>query len=109
LLADGASHLIRMAADVARCHHERWDGAGYPLGLAGEAIPLLARIVAIADVFDALCSARPYKPAWPVETARAEILRGSGTQFDPACVAAFECAWPRISPLYMPVSSGAAA
>ena len=96
ILSDGDSDLVRMAAAVAAAHHERWDGAGYPLGLKGQEIPLSARITAVADVFDALCSERSYKPAWPVDTARKEILRNSGSHFDPACVAAFDRAWPRI-------------
>jgi putative two-component system response regulator len=100
ILDGGASDLIRMAADVARSHHERWDGRGYPQSIAGETIPLAARITAVADVFDALCSARSYKPAWPVDAARAEIERCSGTQFDPACVRAFLSAWDRIAPIY---------
>jgi putative two-component system response regulator len=81
--------LIRTAQQIALTHHERWDGSGYPARLAGEAIPLAGRIVSVADVFDALIHARPYKPAWPVEQAVAEIRRQSGTQFDPAIVAAF--------------------
>lgn len=100
ILDGGSSELLQTAADVARSHHERWDGAGYPHGLAATAIPLSARIIAIADVLDALCSERSYKPAWPLEAARGEILRAAGSQFDPACVAAFDRAWPRIVPLY---------
>jgi putative two-component system response regulator len=64
-------------------HHERWDGAGYPAGLAGEEIPLAGRICAICDVFDALVSNRPYKAAWPVEEALEEIREQGGRQFDP--------------------------
>lgn len=100
ILADGDSDLVQMAAEIAGAHHERWDGAGYPKGLAGHAIPLSARITSVADVFDALCSARVYKPAWTVDAARAEIRRCAGTQFDPACVDAFERGWPRISDLF---------
>lgn len=73
---------------VARSHHERWDGKGYPDGLAGERIPAEARIVNVADVFDALTSRRCYKEAWPVERAEAYLREGSGTLFDPACVEA---------------------
>jgi putative two-component system response regulator len=80
---------LRLAAVVALTHHERWDGAGYPLRLAGEEIPLGGRIVAIADVFDALVSERPYKPAWSRPAATMEILAGRGTQFDPAVVDGF--------------------
>lgn len=100
ILANGNSDLMQMAAEVAASHHERWDGGGYPRGLEGEAIPLSARIIAVADVFDALCSSRAYKPAWPIIEARAEILRCAGTQFDPACVEAFARGWGRIEPLF---------
>lgn len=101
ILADGASDLVRMAASIAATHHERWDGTGYPNKLAGAEIPIEGRIAAIADVFDALCSQRPYKPAWPIEDARRAIEDGAGTQFDPACVAAFERRWPEIEKLYL--------
>ncbi|MEQ1438591.1 HD domain-containing phosphohydrolase [Fontimonas sp. SYSU GA230001] len=74
---------------IARNHHERWDGRGYPDGLAGAAIPVEARIVTVADVFDALTSARCYKPAWTLERSFAYLRDQSGHQFDPACVAAF--------------------
>jgi CHASE3 domain sensor protein len=90
ILSGSESSVLRMAEAIARSHHERWDGQGYPFGLAGDAIPLVGRIVAVADVFDALTHARPYKPAWPVARAVAEIRRGAGTHFDPAVVAAFE-------------------
>jgi PAS domain S-box-containing protein len=89
LLARGSSPVLKMAAVIAASHHERWDGTGYPAGLAGEAIPLVGRVVAVADVFDALTHRRPYKSAWPVEQAIAEIKRAAGTQFDPRVVAAF--------------------
>ncbi|MEA2322926.1 MAG: hypothetical protein QOD81_2776 [Solirubrobacteraceae bacterium] len=81
--------LLEMAQDIALTHHERWDGTGYPAGLAGEDIPLVGRIVAVADVFDALTHARPYKAAWPVADAVAEIRHEVGRQFDPAVVGAF--------------------
>jgi putative two-component system response regulator len=96
ILDNGSSDLIRVAALIAGAHHERWDGQGYPHGLAGEDIPIEGRIVAVADVFDALCSARPYKDAWPIETARAEIHACAGSHFDPQCVDAFERQWPLI-------------
>jgi HD-GYP domain-containing protein (c-di-GMP phosphodiesterase class II) len=83
LLAGSRSPTIQLAELVARTHHERWDGAGYPAGLAGDDIPLAARICAICDVFDALVSERPYKPAWPEVAALEEIRRGGGTAFDP--------------------------
>ena len=89
LLADGSSDLVKAAAEIAWCHHERWDGSGYPRGLAGKEIPLFARIAAIADVFDALTSERPYKQAWPPSQAADHIAQNSGKHFDPACVAAF--------------------
>jgi PAS domain S-box-containing protein len=89
LLSSGSSPVLQMAAVIAATHHERWDGGGYPKGLAGEAIPLVGRIVAIADVFDALTHDRPYKRAWPVERAIAEIGSGAGSQFDPRVVTAF--------------------
>lgn len=97
ILENGSSDLIRTAELIALSHHECWDGTGYPDGLAGADIPIEARIVAIADVFDALCSERPYKSAWPIEKARAEIVSLSGTRFDPAGVAAFEARWPDIA------------
>jgi putative two-component system response regulator len=86
---DGGGFLA-MAALIAQFHHERWDGQGYPAGLAGEEIPLPARIVAVADVYDALTSKRPYKDAWPAATARQAILQAAGTQFDPVVAAAFD-------------------
>ncbi|HEX6039230.1 HD domain-containing phosphohydrolase [Longimicrobium sp.] len=89
LLADGGSDLLRLAETIARCHHERWDGSGYPVGLRGEAIPLEARIVAVADFFDALASDRPYRPAWAVDQVISEVKRLSGTSFDPEVVGAF--------------------
>jgi HD-GYP domain-containing protein (c-di-GMP phosphodiesterase class II) len=83
-LLDGSrSEVVQLAETIALTHHERWDGAGYPSGLAGEQIPLEARICAIADVFDALISERPYKSAWPVPDALAEIGRMSGHAFEP--------------------------
>lgn len=77
------------AAELAYCHHERWDGTGYPRGLRGEEIPLAARLFAVADVFDALTSDRPYRTALTFEQAAAEIARGRGTHFDPKVVDAF--------------------
>ncbi|HOZ72597.1 MAG TPA: HD domain-containing protein [Spirochaetia bacterium] len=81
--------LFDTAKRVALYHHERWDGSGYPEGLAGEAIPLVGRICAVADVFDALLSKRPYKEPWPLDEALGEIAARGGTQFDPTIVAAF--------------------
>ena len=84
LLAGGASGLIMLAQEIALTHHERWDGSGYPVGLAGPAIPLAGRIVAVADVYDALTHARPYKPAWPPAAALVELQRQRDRQFDAA-------------------------
>jgi len=89
ILAGSRSPLLRLAERIALTHHERWDGRGYPCGLCGEEIPLGGRIVAVADVFDALTHERPYKQAWPVDEAVAEILRQAGKQFDPGVVDAF--------------------
>jgi putative two-component system response regulator len=89
ILADGTSPILQMAERIALTHHERFDGRGYPRGLAGAQIPIEGRITAIADVFDALTHARPYKEAWPVERAVAEIESLSGTHFDPSVVRAF--------------------
>ncbi len=90
LLGGGRSELMRTAEQIAIAHHERWDGHGYPNGLAGEDIPLCARIVAVADAFDALTHARPYKEAWPVSDALMEIAQESGWQFDPQIVDALQ-------------------
>ncbi|MFK7962235.1 MAG: HD domain-containing phosphohydrolase [Phycisphaerales bacterium] len=88
--------FMPMAVEIARSHHERWDGSGYPDGRSGTDIPLAARIVAVADVFDALTSARVYKPAFPSETARSVIRKGRSRHFDPVVADAFEAAWDRI-------------
>lgn len=85
-----ASPLLTMAAQIALTHHERWDGKGYPIGLAGEDIPMSGRIVAVADVFDALSNKRPYKPAFAIEKCFDILDEGSGTQFDPKVVQAFK-------------------
>ncbi|WP_163835662.1 HD-GYP domain-containing protein [Spartinivicinus ruber] len=81
--------LLNMAKEIAHYHHEHWDGKGYPDGLTGNNIPLPARIVAVADVFDALRAQRPYKPAWPFNKALIEISDESGSHFDPIVVSAF--------------------
>jgi putative two-component system response regulator len=78
-----------MARDIALAHHERWDGLGYPRRLKGNEIPLAARIVAVADVYDALTNPRPYKESWTASKAVDEIKLKSGTHFDPAVVEAF--------------------
>jgi putative two-component system response regulator len=81
--------LMQMAERIARSHHERWDGTGYPDHLAGEAIPLEARVLAVADSFDALTHTRPYRTAWPLEQAREEIIAYQGRYYDPTVVEAF--------------------
>jgi putative two-component system response regulator len=81
--------MLALAHDIALTHHEKWDGSGYPRGLAGEAIPLAGRIVAVADVFDALTSVRPYKQAWTVEAAVAYLIEQKGRHFEPALVDLF--------------------
>lgn len=90
ILADSPSRYLQMGAVIALGHHEKFDGTGYPHGLAGDDIPLPARIAAVADVFDALMSPRPYKRAWSFDEALAHLKTESGRHFDPACVAAFE-------------------
>lgn len=95
-ILSGNAPLLSMARMIAQSHHEKWDGSGYPLGLRGEAIPLVGRICAIADVFDALTSERPYKSAWSVEQAVALIREQSGIHFDPRLVEAFVACLPEI-------------
>jgi putative two-component system response regulator len=90
LLSGGRSDLMKTAEQIAVCHHERWDGHGYPHGLAGEEIPLAARIVAVADAFDALTHERSYKEAWSVRESMAEMERERGAQFDPHVVDALQ-------------------
>jgi putative two-component system response regulator len=90
ILSGSSNELLITAELIALTHHERWDGAGYPNGCAGEDIPLAGRIVSVADVFDALTHKRPYKEAWPVHEAVQEIMDGSGSKFDPSVVDAFE-------------------
>lgn len=95
ILAGSESRLIRLAAEIAESHHERWNGSGYPHGLAGAAIPISGRIVAVADVFDALITLRPYKPAWSIDRAAAFIVENAGVLFDPAVVKAFQARYRR--------------
>jgi len=80
---------LRLALDIPYCHHEKWDGSGYPRGLKGEEIPLSARIFAVVDVYDALTSDRSYRKAWPEEKVLAHIKSESGKHFDPRVVSAF--------------------
>jgi putative two-component system response regulator len=96
VLSGGGSDLLEAAERIARHHHERWDGGGYPDGLAGDAIPVAARLVHVADVFDVLVHERPYKESWTVEAAADEIRAGAGTQFDPEAVEAFEALGPPV-------------
>jgi putative two-component system response regulator len=90
LLSGSQAPLLQRAEEIALTHHERWDGSGYPNGLAGDRIPIAGRIVSVVDVFDALTHDRPYKDAWPIGEAVEEILRQAGRQFDPAVVEAFQ-------------------
>jgi putative two-component system response regulator len=96
ILKNSESKVLQAGAQIALSHHEKFDGSGYPAGLAGEAIPLFGRIVAVADVFDALTSERPYKKAWELERAVAFLRENAGQHFDPACVEAFFAEWGEV-------------
>lgn len=96
LLKDSGSEILRAGAEVAISHHEKYDGSGYPNGLKGNNIPILGRIVAVADVFDALTSERPYKKAWSLDEACSYLEDGRGRHFDPLCVEAFLAGWERV-------------
>jgi putative two-component system response regulator len=96
ILRRSDASVFKQAAEVALRHHEKWDGSGYPDGLAGEAIPESARIVALADVFDALTMKRPYKEAWPIDQVMAQLHKGSGNHFEPRLVEKFDAILPRI-------------
>jgi HD-GYP domain-containing protein (c-di-GMP phosphodiesterase class II) len=89
MLAGSSSPVVQMGEVIARAHHEKWDGTGYPVGLRGDDIPLVARICAVCDVFDALVSDRPYKAAWPVNQALGELKRLAGRHLDPRLVGLF--------------------
>jgi PAS domain S-box-containing protein/putative nucleotidyltransferase with HDIG domain len=104
LLSRSSSPVLQMASVIAATHHEWWNGSGYPSGLAGERIPLVGRIVAVADVFDALTHERPYMPAWPVNQAIARVRRAAGSQFDPRVVDAFLAAYEDAQVTIMSVS-----
>ncbi|MFC3116165.1 HD domain-containing phosphohydrolase [Cellvibrio fontiphilus] len=103
IIGDDSSSLLQMARRVALSHHEKWDGSGYPEGLVGDAIPIEARIIALADVFDALTSKRPYKEPWTIEATVDYIQNESGKHFDPELVAAFKQALPRILEIRAPL------
>src|SRR4051812_19610706 len=96
ILADSSCELIQLGAQTAAGHHERWDGAGYPNGLRANEIPVAARVVAVADVFDALTTRRPYKEPMPLNVARDYLVENQGRQFDPACVEAFLSRWDEV-------------
>ncbi|WP_305908182.1 two-component system response regulator [Methylomarinum sp. Ch1-1] len=96
IIGDDRSELLKMSREIALSHHEKWDGSGYPFGLKGEDIPLSGRIVAIADVFDALTNERPYKKAWSVEDAVQVIDQNAGSHFDPELVPMFHEVMPEI-------------
>ena len=96
LLKDSGSETLRAGAEVAMSHHEKYDGSGYPFGLKGTQIPQLGRIVAVADVFDALTSERPYKRAWSLDDACRFLEEGRSKHFDPLCVEAFLAGWEDI-------------
>ncbi|MBI2240683.1 MAG: HD domain-containing protein [Magnetospirillum gryphiswaldense] len=95
-MAEEGRSVFRLGIEIAEAHHEKWDGSGYPRGLTGTDIPLSARIVAVADVFDALTSKRPYKDAWSVDRALETLRQDAGTHFDPDVVAAFERILPKV-------------
>jgi CHASE2 domain-containing sensor protein len=101
MLAGSGAPIMQMAERIALTHHERWDGTGYPQGLAGEAIPLVGRICGVCDVFDALLSRRPYKEPWPLEDALEELRSSRGSHFDPAVVDAFLGLVDELDPLLL--------
>ena len=92
ILNKDSGALMRLAANIALTHHERWDGTGYPQRLLGDGIPIEGRIVAVADVFDALLTVRPYKQAWPLDVAVSYIKEQAGYQFDPKLTEIFAAA-----------------
>jgi len=96
ILRNSSSPMLQMAAEIALNHHEKFDGSGYPNSKTGQDIPLTGRIVAVADVFDALTSDRPYKPAWELTRAREHLIAGRGSHFDPACVDIFIANWDKV-------------
>jgi putative two-component system response regulator len=96
LLRDSCLPVLRSAAEIALTHHEKWDGTGYPRGMRGKAIPLFGRVAAVADVFAAVTTQRPYGEAWTLDEGRELVRRASGIHFDPACVEAFLESWEQI-------------
>ena len=96
ILKGSSSRVLQAGAEIARAHHEKFDGSGYPQGTKGDDIPIFSRIVAVADVFDALTSERPYKKAWSLERAAEHIKANSGSHFDPACVTVFFDQWDTV-------------
>ena len=96
LLQGSSSRVLQVGAEIARGHHEKFDGTGYPAGLVGDNIPIFSRIVAVADVFDALTSERPYKKAWPLQEAVDHLRASAGQHFDPQVVEAFLGAWDEV-------------
>jgi putative two-component system response regulator len=102
ILADSHCELIQIGAEIAAAHHERWDGSGYPKGLSGADIPIEARVVAVADVFDALTTKRPYKEAMPLHEARRYLEDKKGIEFDPTCVDAFLARWDEVEAIARP-------
>ena len=96
IMGDHPGELIVMSKTAALTHHEKWNGAGYPAGLTGKNIPLIGRVIAVSDVFDALTSKRPYKEAWSVENSVNYIRNERGSHFDPALVDAFLKVIPEI-------------
>jgi response regulator RpfG family c-di-GMP phosphodiesterase len=108
MLAGSRAPVMRMAEEIALTHHEKWDGTGYPDGLAGEAIPLVGRICAVCDVFDALRSQRPYKEPWPLDDALEELRDQRGRHFDPVVVDAFLAMVGDLEPLLLAAHEAAA-
>ena len=100
ILAGSGAKLVQLAAEIALTHHEKWDGTGYPNGLAADAIPLSGRITAVADVCDALLSERPYKQPWTLDAVKAHLIDNARLHFDPACVDALLARWPDLIGVY---------
>ena len=107
ILKSSEAKMLRLAAEIAYAHHERFDGTGYPNGLKGDAIPLAGRIVAVADVFDALTNVRPYKQAWTLDAAKNFLLENSGSHFDPQCVDALLRRWSAVLEIRARLDDGA--